>query len=432
MIIDSVIKKEIDAHFDKIKKILNDTSNSSNFFEQKFTYDNFVLSSCIVYNLFVCNDIKFPLDANNLNSTIENLLFNDDGFISLIFGRDNIDSINISSKKDKITAIKQGIVILKSSKIIEFKNNKFYIMNENLLFKLINSNMENCIYFMCKFFEKSLKELDFNLFSLIESCILHGNIKKNRSKIDSNFQKACSNKFISFAKSDKNIKRILHKPLAYVEILLKLDYYVVSKEKLAYNKLLVKMNIENIRNIIQECIYSNGEKYKKYDAIKKVIDDFSLKIDYKNNLTPTEKDSLIKVRVGQTQFRNDLFKIYPKCILSDIDIEELLIAGHIVPWSKCSDQDRLNPCNGLLFNACIDKLFDSHMISFDKDGFLFYSEKLKNKYPNYKDVLKSIGVKEHYLLDNNKKSIFEKIDSKHYDKFKKYLDVHLSETKNNL
>jgi len=40
----------------------------------------------------------------------------------------------------------------------------------------------------------------------------------------------------------------------------------------------------------------------------------------------------------------------------------LLIASHIVPWSK-DKQNRLNPRNGLCLSALHDKAFDRGMIS---------------------------------------------------------------------
>ena len=41
---------------------------------------------------------------------------------------------------------------------------------------------------------------------------------------------------------------------------------------------------------------------------------------------------------------------------------ELLVASHIIPWSK-NEKERLNPRNGLCLNALHDKAFDKGFIT---------------------------------------------------------------------
>jgi putative restriction endonuclease len=53
-----------------------------------------------------------------------------------------------------------------------------------------------------------------------------------------------------------------------------------------------------------------------------------------------------------------------RCCLSGINEEELLVAGHIVPWAKRIDT-RLDPSNGFLLYCPYDRLFDKGFISFD-------------------------------------------------------------------
>ena len=82
----------------------------------------------------------------------------------------------------------------------------------------------------------------------------------------------------------------------------------------------------------------------------------------------TELKILIKVRRGQNQFRQDLLKLYPSCPLTGLDIEPLLIASHIKPWSVCNNKERLCRFNGLMLAPNIDRLFDNGLITFDTDG----------------------------------------------------------------
>ena len=52
----------------------------------------------------------------------------------------------------------------------------------------------------------------------------------------------------------------------------------------------------------------------------------------------------------------------------------LLIASHIKPWSKSSDQEKLDGCNGLLLSPHVDRLFDRGFISFEDEGGVLRSK----------------------------------------------------------
>ena len=82
----------------------------------------------------------------------------------------------------------------------------------------------------------------------------------------------------------------------------------------------------------------------------------------------TEIETLIKARQGQGRFRQKLLELYSSCPLTDLDVRSLLIASHIKPWSKCNNEERLDPFNGLMLAPNIDALFDSGLITFDTDG----------------------------------------------------------------
>lgn len=79
-------------------------------------------------------------------------------------------------------------------------------------------------------------------------------------------------------------------------------------------------------------------------------------------------ETLIKARLAQGKFRKDVLKLYPSCPLTGLDIEPLLIASHIKPWSVCNNNERLDPFNGLMLAPHIDALFDKGLITFDTDG----------------------------------------------------------------
>lgn len=127
-------------------------------------------------------------------------------------------------------------------------------------------------------------------------------------------------------------------------------------------------------------MYSNGLKqFRSYkttlveneSGYKNILD----KIQNANNITVTEKESLIKSRIGQGKFRDVLMNKYNgACIVTGINIPTLLIASHIKPWAVCNNSERLSSDNGLLLSATYDRLFDSGLISFDDSGLILVSK----------------------------------------------------------
>ena len=66
----------------------------------------------------------------------------------------------------------------------------------------------------------------------------------------------------------------------------------------------------------------------------------------------------VKTRVNQSVFRQMVLANYnTKCAITSIDIPELLLASHIMPWSK-NEEHRLNPENGICLSALYDMAFD--------------------------------------------------------------------------
>ena len=85
----------------------------------------------------------------------------------------------------------------------------------------------------------------------------------------------------------------------------------------------------------------------------------------------------IKTRVNQNVFRQMVISNYTgKCAISGIDIPELLVASHIVPWS-INEEERLNPENGICFSALYDKAFDKGLIAIDEQYKILLSKNIK-------------------------------------------------------
>ncbi len=107
--------------------------------------------------------------------------------------------------------------------------------------------------------------------------------------------------------------------------------------------------------------------------------------------TATSNDIYAKVRVrgmGQLIFRDTLLKVYNgRCAFSGYKGKSLLQAAHILPWSSCNVEDRLNPSNGILLSVLHHRLFDLDWIRIDESYHIRVNYKLVNKQSLGKDEL---------------------------------------------
>ncbi|MDH4417711.1 MAG: HNH endonuclease signature motif containing protein [Acidovorax sp.] len=105
-----------------------------------------------------------------------------------------------------------------------------------------------------------------------------------------------------------------------------------------------------------------------------------------SGLPETTKKALIDARVGQGLFRSALLKLYRSCPITGVSNPALLVASHIKAWKNGTNEERLDPYNGLLLAPHIDKLFDRGFISFSDSGEMLISN------PGTKEVLKNWHV----------------------------------------
>lgn len=90
-----------------------------------------------------------------------------------------------------------------------------------------------------------------------------------------------------------------------------------------------------------------------------------------------DRETVIRARVNQSVFRTMILSNYEyRCAVTGIDIPELLIASHIIPWSE-DHANRLNPENGICLSPLYDKLFDKGLISISEDYKMLLSYELK-------------------------------------------------------
>jgi len=90
-------------------------------------------------------------------------------------------------------------------------------------------------------------------------------------------------------------------------------------------------------------------------------------------LPETERESVIKSRIGQGIFRKQLLEMWDGCAVTGVNLPDVLRASHIKPWRDSTNAERTNRYNGLLLLPQYDHLFDKKLISFEDDGWIVKS-----------------------------------------------------------
>ncbi len=120
----------------------------------------------------------------------------------------------------------------------------------------------------------------------------------------------------------------------------------------------------------------------------------------------TEKERIVKTRIGQSKFKQKLLSQSKQCALCGVNDERFLIASHIKPWSESTNEERLDVNNGLLLCPNHDSLFDKGYISFDEKGKLLLSDKLNETVRIFMNINAQLSLS-------------------HYKNKKRYLQWHL-------
>jgi putative restriction endonuclease len=107
---------------------------------------------------------------------------------------------------------------------------------------------------------------------------------------------------------------------------------------------------------LSEQLLAQKENTTIEEKYKNVFFDFE-------NLKGETKARVVKTRVNQSVFRQMVLANYnSKCAITNIDIPQLLLASHIIPWSK-NEKERLNPENGICLSPLYDKTYDFGLIT---------------------------------------------------------------------
>ena len=117
----------------------------------------------------------------------------------------------------------------------------------------------------------------------------------------------------------------------------------------------------------KERLFCEAQRIKA-NYLNKTIEE-TLNITEKE-LEGKEKEVVIKQRVNQSIFRTMVLANYEdRCAITGINIPDLLVAGHIIPWSESTPQQKLNPENGICLSSLYDKAFDKGLITISPDDY---------------------------------------------------------------
>jgi len=95
------------------------------------------------------------------------------------------------------------------------------------------------------------------------------------------------------------------------------------------------------------------------------------------DFTGATRQVVIEQRIKQHFFRRAVLSSYRgRCCMSGLEDSRLLIASHIVPWSR-DKANRLNPRNGICLSAIHDRAFDKGLISITDDFRVVLSDDLR-------------------------------------------------------
>ena len=99
----------------------------------------------------------------------------------------------------------------------------------------------------------------------------------------------------------------------------------------------------------------------------------------------TETERPVRVRLAQRFFRQSVLAAYEsRFCVTGINLPQLLIASHILPWSG-HPEHRANPRNGLCLSRLHDAAFDQGLMGFDEEYRMILSQELSDATTN--DVL---------------------------------------------
>lgn len=122
--------------------------------------------------------------------------------------------------------------------------------------------------------------------------------------------------------------------------------------------------------------YPVGQQLDNQSEFADCLEDLEEHFNEYMELDKTEQRSIIKSRIGQGIYRERLIELWGSCSVTGVKNLAVLRASHIKPWAVSSNNERLDPYNGLLLIPNLDVLFDCGLITFDDCGMIIISPRM--------------------------------------------------------
>ncbi len=151
---------------------------------------------------------------------------------------------------------------------------------------------------------------------------------------------------------------------------------------------VLRLNHDQLHQVLQAYLLEYPELKETIDHIfdhrdssspqNAVFEDLE-ELSNRDDIKATTKQTLVDARLGQGKFRNAVLQQWGKCCaVTSSATERAIRASHIKPWRDSTDDERLDPNNGLPLIASLDALFDAGLISFEASGRMIVSPKLNS------------------------------------------------------
>jgi len=206
------------------------------------------------------------------------------------------------------------------------------------------------------------------------------------------YEKYRSSGIISDTKNDERLynylrnNNLLGEKLCY----LKIAYKLVLKD----DNYGIYNSEDNVDSVIDYLVWSYGNPYDENNYLLQRI-----RSENQEDIREKYKMGTSKIRIGHSEYREDLIKYYEKCQICGIQNKDLLVSSHIKDFSESENYEARDLYNGFLLCKGHDGLFDKGLISFTDEGNVMISRKLSKQ---DLDIIKPETIKIN-ILDAQKK-----------------------------
>ncbi len=165
-------------------------------------------------------------------------------------------------------------------------------------------------------------------------------------------------------------------------------------------------------------IFSDRPSKFVFRLVDKEIDypDLIAEVQHQYDLNQTEKEAIVRARIGQGLYRKEAIKLWHTCSVTGFSKDEVLIASHIKPWKFSNNSERISPYNSLLLVPTLDKLFDKGYVGFEPSGRILISDRIadddwKKININHELKLRMVPEETTRYLEYHREYIFDMVDN---------------------